>query len=207
MSGLLAVALAQEPPAGLTIGQGVAVVPVEKIQTPAPLFFSAEATVNTTLGMEWANTTMDLALHVLQGKAETLSLSLHGSGEIISVTGEGLKDWSVRTEPDGKRFLDLHPLLAVDGPKDWKWQVTGKADLRPTFAKAELLLPGAGNATGFTLVATLQAAADVDLRVLQADGLLPVEGGNGRKFQGSGLPLLIAAVSRGGVAPRELDLT
>ena len=207
MSGLLAVALAQEPPAGLTIGEGVAVVPVEKIQTPAPLFFSAEATVHTTLGLESADTTMDLALHLLQGKAETLSLSLHGSGEIVSVTGEGLKDWSVRTEPDGKRFLDLHPILVENGPKDWTWQVTAQADLRKTRAKAELLLPGAGKATGFTLIATLNAADDVDLRVLQADGLLPVEGGNGRKFQGTGLPLLIAAIARGGVAPRELELT
>ncbi len=204
MSGLLAAALAQEPDANLMLGRGMALVPVEKIQTPAPLFFSAEATVNSTLGLESADTTMDLTLHVLQGKAETLSLSLHGSGEIVSVTGEGLKDWAVRTEPDGKRFLDLHPIL---GPTDWKWQVTAKADLRKTRAKVELLLPGAGKATGFTLVTTLNAADDVDLRVLQADGLLPVEGGNNRKFQGTGLPLLIAAVARGGVAPRELELT
>jgi hypothetical protein len=204
MSGLLAVALAQEPPMNLEIGRGMALVPVEKIQTPAPLFFSAEATVVTTLGLESADTTMDLTLHLLQGKAETLSLSLHGSGEIVSVTGEGLKDWAVRTEPDGKRFLDLHPIA---GPTDWKWQVTAKADLRKTRAKAELLLPGAGKATGFTLIANLNAADDVDLRVLQADGLLPVEGGNNRKFQGTGLPLLIAAVARGGVAPRDLELT
>jgi hypothetical protein len=207
MSGLLAVALAQEPPAALTIGEGVAVVPMGKIQTPVPLFFSAEASVTSTLHLESADTTMDLMLHLLQGKAETLSLSLHGSGEIISVTGDGLKDWSVRTEPDGKRFLDLQPLLTANGKKDWQWQVVAKSDLRNTFTKAELLLPGAGKATGYTLAATLLAAADVDLRVLQADGLLPVEGGNGRKFQGNGLPLLIVAVSRGGVAPRELELT
>ncbi|MFD0893405.1 hypothetical protein KBB96_18420 [Luteolibacter ambystomatis] len=201
---LLAIAAAQEQ-ARVDVGNGVALVPVEKVRAPVPLFFSATAGTTTKVGLDAAEGRFDLAFKILQGKPETLSLSLHGKGEVTGVTGDNLKDWSVRTEADGSRFLDLHP----DTGKvtdTWTVQVTTRSDLRGSRNEAAILLPGLGKASGFSLAATLEPAADVDLRVLKAEGLVPVEGGNNRKFQGSALPLLTLAISRGGTAPRELEL-
>ncbi|BCU76186.1 hypothetical protein [Luteolibacter sp. LG18] len=201
---LLAIAAAQDE-ARVDVGDGVALVPVEKIQKPAPLFFSAAATATTRIGLDSADSRFELTFKILQGKAETLSLALQGKGEVTAVTGEHLKDWSVRTEADGSRHLDLHP--DPEAVTDtWAVQVTAKSDLRNSRGDAAVLLPGPGKASGFTLLATLEPAADVDLRVLKAEGLVPVEGGNGRKFQGGALPLLTVGVARGGTAPRELEL-
>ncbi|MGC4015572.1 MAG: hypothetical protein QM755_13790 [Luteolibacter sp.] len=201
---LLAIAAAQDE-ARVDVGDGVALVPVEKIQKPVPLFFSATATTRTHVGLDSADGHFDLTFKILQGKPETLSLSLLGQGEITAVTGDALKDWSVRTEADGSRFLDLHP--DVDEVEEtWAVQVTAKTDLRAIRNEAPLLLPGIGKASGFSITSMLETAADVDLRVLKAEGLVPVEGGNNRQFQGSALPLLTIAVARGGTAPRELEL-
>jgi len=198
--------LAAKADPSVDVGDGIALVPVEQIQKPAPLFFSAEATALAKLGLDTADTHFDLTFHVLQGKPETLSLSLQGRGEVTAVTAEMLRDWSVRTAPDGSRFLDLHPIPDAELPANWPVQVTAKADLRSNRDNVSLLLPGAGPASGFALQASIETAADVDLRVLKAEGLVPVEGGNSRKFQGSAVPLLVVAVSRGGTAPRELEL-
>src|ERR1051325_10688534 len=46
---------------------------------------------------------------VLQGEPKELTLAISGDGEIKTVTGEMLQDWSVRQETNGMRVLVLRP--------------------------------------------------------------------------------------------------
>src|ERR1051325_8541503 len=46
---------------------------------------------------------------VLQGEPKELTLAMSGDGEIKTVTGEMLQDWSVRQETNGARALGLRP--------------------------------------------------------------------------------------------------
>ena len=55
--------------------------------------------------MHAVNATFD----ILQGTPKELTLTLTGEGEIKSVMGEQLQDWSVRQETNGFRTLVLRP--------------------------------------------------------------------------------------------------
>ncbi|MDE0835194.1 MAG: hypothetical protein OSA84_02450 [Akkermansiaceae bacterium] len=86
----------------------------EKTQTPPPLFFSATADVKAHATLERVTSNQDITFTIVQGKPETLSLSLSGDGEIVSVTGDNLRDWAIRVAKDGSRFLDIRPILPVE---------------------------------------------------------------------------------------------
>ena len=49
--------------------------------------------------------TVTATFDVLQGEAKEIVLGISGQGEIKSVTGEMLQDWSVRNETNGTRAL------------------------------------------------------------------------------------------------------
>src|SRR4051812_31389247 len=49
------------------------------------------------------NHTVKASFDVLQGEAKEIALTIAGEGEIKSVTGELLRDWSVRTETNAVR--------------------------------------------------------------------------------------------------------
>ncbi|RYD25423.1 MAG: hypothetical protein EOP87_24430, partial [Verrucomicrobiaceae bacterium] len=95
-------ARSQELPAD--IGNGIAIVPVDKLPKTVPLFFSAAAEVQAQVGAVEILGTQKLIFRVHQGKPEVFSIGLTGKGEITSVTGEQLRDWSVRNAPDGSRL-------------------------------------------------------------------------------------------------------
>ena len=81
------------------------IVMPEKVEKPAPLFFSASADITATASTKETTSTQNISFTIHQGNPETLSLGLSGAGEITSVTGNGLRDWSVRIANDGSRFL------------------------------------------------------------------------------------------------------
>src|SRR5262249_43714385 len=53
--------------------------------------------------------TVAATFEILQGEPKEVPLTLTGDGEIKSVTGEALLDWSVRQETNGTRSLVLRP--------------------------------------------------------------------------------------------------
>ncbi len=53
--------------------------------------------------------TVGATLDLLRGESKELLLTLGGEGEIRQVTGEALKDWSIRWETNGTRTLVLRP--------------------------------------------------------------------------------------------------
>ena len=119
----------------------------------------------------------------------------------FSVTGEGLRDWSVRFGEGGARFLDVRPILQP-GTDLTNFRVQVKTRLKIGRDAASLLLPGPGPASGFSLAVTAATDPGVELRVVKADGLMPVGDTKPRKFVGYGSAVLeIAAFPSSYVLP------
>ena len=168
---------AQEP------DERVVLIPWSKAPKEAPVFFSASAEVIARVGLETITSEQKITFRVLQGKAEILTLALNGPGEVTEVTGTGLRDWSVRVAENGERFLDVRP-VEVEPKISAVFQVLVKTRQKVEKENAGLLLVGPGNATGFSLVVTMAIDRGVDLKMTQADGLVPVEGARNAKFEG-----------------------
>ena len=153
----------------------------EKLEKPAPLFFSAAAEISATASTTETISTQRITYTIVQGIPETLSLSLSGLGEISSVTGEGLRDWSVRVAEDGSRFLDVRPLIADEKnpPKTFTIQLTTK---EKSDGESALLIPGPGSTTGYSASIALNSAPGTQLRVIEATGLSPLESGTIRRY-------------------------
>src|SRR5688572_13015886 len=56
--------------------------------------------------------TVSATFDILQGEVKEILLTISGEGEIKSVTGELLQDWSVRNETNGTRVLVIRPTKA-----------------------------------------------------------------------------------------------
>ena len=183
----------------------VVILPIEKAPKEVPLFFSATADVDAHVGLSEITGEQRLAFHVHQGKPMTLSLGLSGAGEVISVTGEGLRDWSVRVAEGGARFLDVRPILA-DGKQPTDLQVVVKTQQKIEKNSASLLLPGPGAATGFSLNLKLTTDAGVDLRIVKAEGLAPLGAADSHQFLGTGAATLDVGVVANEFATRGFEL-
>ena len=194
---LTSLVFAQEP------DERVILVPLAKAPKEAPLFFSATADVKIQVGMEEVTSEQEIDFKIHQGKSETLTLGLNGAGEVISATGEGLRDWSVRIAEDGTRFLDVRP-VALDR-KQLRLHVKTrlKIEARPIIP----LLPAPGLATGFAMAISLTPDTGVELLVEKAEGLVAVENSNNRKFLGSSSAKLEFAALLAGNDARGIRLT
>ncbi len=196
---LTTICFAQEP------DDRVILVPLGKAPKEAPLFFSASADVKAQASLSAVTSDQQIDFKIHQGKPETLTLALTGEGDVLSVTGQGLRDWAVRVAEDGSRFLDVRPVL-VEGTPLTAMQVQVKTRLKIDKHSATLLLPGPGPATGFSLSLTLNTDSAIDLRVMKADGLVPVDATKGRKFLGYGMANVEISVSAGGTGSRGVEL-
>ncbi len=183
----------------------VVLVPLGKAPKEVPLFFSASVEAKAKVGLAAVTSEQQIDFKILQGKAETLTLAIGGEGEVMSVTGEGLKDWSVRVGEDGSRFLDVRPLV-VDRTALADFKIQMKTRLSGAKKSTALLLPGPGMAAGFSLSVAVSAEASVDLRILKADGLVPVVAENGFTFLGNTMAALEIAATPGGTGSRGLEL-
>ncbi|MCP5545396.1 MAG: hypothetical protein H7A49_15990 [Akkermansiaceae bacterium] len=162
----------------------IVLVPWAKSAKPAPLFFSARAEVKGRVSLDEVTSAQTISFQVHQGKAETLTLGLSGPGEITDVTGDGLRDWSVRVAAGGERFLDIRP-AEIEGKLPENLTVDVRTRLAVKDGAAGVLLPSPGQATGFALSVTLDADPGVDLKVTKAEGLSPLEDGKTRGFVGT----------------------
>lgn len=194
---------------GISIAQDltdrVVILPIEKAPKEVPLFFSASATVDAQVDRSEITTDQQLTFHVLQGKPQTLSLSLNGVGDVLGVTGEGLRDWSVRVTENGSRFLDVRPILA-DGKNPIDLQVVMKTYQKITNETAAVLLAGPGAATGFSLNVNLTKVNGIDLKIASINGLSPVGKLDSLQFLGTGNATLGVHVSPDSLSPRDIEM-
>ncbi|HTU01520.1 MAG TPA: hypothetical protein VMG58_06875, partial [Candidatus Sulfotelmatobacter sp.] len=201
--------------AGLTPEGGRILVEAKGMPAPAPLFFSAAVEQSVRLGAAEIAGEMRLRLHVLQGKPEVLTLGLSGDGQVTEVSGAGLRDWSVRQAAGGpgeKRLLDLRPLLAEGAadPKDLDLVVRTRLQKPAVPGTTAILLATPGNAVGFSSRVSLQAEADVDLRVTSVAGLVALGDRDGpmgaTEFVSTGDGRIEASLARRGAAPADAEL-
>lgn len=185
------------------IGNGIVVVPLEKMPQAVPLFFSARAEVQVKVGMREITGTQEISFHVHQGKAEVLTMGFAGKGEITGVTGEYLRDWSVRNAADGSRVLELRPQLE-EGRADFAFTITTTGKVEDGIAS--VVLPAPGPATGFRMNLALEEEPGVRLTIARAEGISPVADGGGRRFVATAAALLEMRVNTGGSGARGVDV-
>jgi hypothetical protein len=75
----------------------------------APTLYATALDHGITVSAQQIQHTATATFDLLQGQPDELLLTLTGPGEIQSVTGEALLDWSVRRETNGLRSLVLRP--------------------------------------------------------------------------------------------------
>ncbi len=192
---------------------GRIVVEAHGVAPPAPVFFSAEANERAFLGLAEITGEMRLALRVLQGRPEMLTLGLSGDGDVVEVSGAGLRDWSVRQVPGASgpmRFLDLRPAKDFAGEKGTLDLVVRTVLKRePVPGTVALLVATPGDAVGFSSRLTIEASADVDYRLASVAGFVPVGAPasprDPARFFSNGDGRIEATIARRGAAPADAE--
>jgi len=69
------------------------------------LFYSAEAAVHIAVGAGLARQINHFDYRVMQGRMNTLELDLIGDGEVVSVNGQNILNWSVKKQEAGRRLV------------------------------------------------------------------------------------------------------
>ncbi|MBN8457192.1 MAG: hypothetical protein J0M04_05055 [Verrucomicrobia bacterium] len=186
----------------------VVLVPWQPVTKEAPLFFSATAAVKLKPGLTEVTGTQDITFRIHQGKPETLTLALGGAGEVTSVTGEGIRDWSVRVAADGARFLDLRPVLpeAKNAPLPQEIKITLTTRMPLAAGATSVLLPRRGPATSLAIDLTIERDPTIETRVTAVEGLVPVAGRDAMGFVGTGDAKLDLQTQPGGLAVHGVEL-
>ena len=66
------------------------------------LFFASDAQIETSIGAGLLRQTTTLNLSLLQGKLNGLSILIEGAGEILTVEGSNVLDWTINNEGDDR---------------------------------------------------------------------------------------------------------
>lgn len=178
---------------------GRIVIETSGLPPPAPFFFSATVEQLFRLGAAEIAGELKVKLQVVQGRPEVFSLGLSGDGDVVSVTGKGLRDWSVRQgtgEAGGKRFLDVRPLLTPGLPEPKELELLVQTRLRKPAVPGThgLLLLTPGDAVGFVSKTTLTPDASVDFRIVSAVGMVALGEPTGTR-----VPLQFSSTTEGAI--------
>ncbi len=201
--------------AALTPEGGRIVVEAHGVPPPPPLFFSARVDQTVRLGRAEVSGEMRIRLHVLQGRPEVLTLGLSGDGEVVEVTGNGLRDWAVRQglgPAGGLRFLDLSAQLSAGAadPRDFDLIVRTRLAEPAVPGTTAILLAAPGAASAFAATVTVRPDAAVDARLTAVSGLLPVGEFAGPRgpwqFLATGDSRLEARLTPRGATPADAEL-
>ena len=202
--------------AGLAPDGGNIVVEAHGVHPKAPLFYSATADNTVRVTPDEVTGEMKIKLTVLQGHPETLTLGLSGDGDIVDVTGDGLKDWAVRQGaggPANARFLDLRPALdpGKPDPKELDVVVHTRVEKPEIPGSLNILIATPGNAVGFSSENHLDAGVSLLMQVTDATGMLPYGSRNGaqasyREFYSMGDGRLVVTVMWRGATAAAAEL-
>ncbi len=76
----------------------------------AKLIYSVRTQTKTQVEPKAITQTCEFKTSVIQGRLKELPLAMWGAGEVTKVTGEHLRDWSIRVVAPDRRFLVLRPI-------------------------------------------------------------------------------------------------
>ena len=184
---------------------GKIVVEATGVAPVAPLFFTASAEQVVHVRLAEIAGEAKVGLRIVQGAGEVLTLGLVGDGEVVDVTGTGLKDWSVRVAA-GKRFLDLRPVLTNGVAPRTLDVVVRTRQLKPAVpGKAVAMLVTAGDAVGFESRVRVRTEPALEARVTQASGVISVAAEPDYIVRGE--PRIELALARRGAMAADAELT
>ena len=112
-------------------------------------------------------------LQIFQGQPEELVLGISGEGEVLSVTGPEVLDWSVRRGADGARSLVIRPKRGEKPISELAAEIVAVRELRAyatplpgfTLSSPQPLLGGS---------VRIDMTSELDVRVAKPEGLLPI---------------------------------
>lgn len=116
-------------------------------------------------------------VEILQGELDKISLEVFGlelgQGEIFNVSGENVRDWSVRRE-NSRAFLEIRPKDLGD-KKTLTLTISGRQALKLPTTVSPILFTGTDSAAFFGIVQFL-ATSDLRIYAKQERGLIPIGG-------------------------------
>ena len=193
------------------------------LRAPVPVFFSADAEQTISVAPESIAGETTLRVRVIQGVPETLSLGLSGDGEVVSVSGPGLRDWALRQgvgEASAQRFLDLRLAQpstdkkasgkAPRTPASLEFVVRTRVERPALPGRVALPLITAGDAVGFSSRLLVRPAPTLDLRYAELAGLVSAASDDAhgeRRFTlaADASPRLVVSLARRGAASDEAE--
>lgn len=152
-------------------GQTTIIVEGNSETESAATFYTAKAVASATFSESRVTQSVDLMVNLVQGDDNVVSFGLEGSGEVVSVTGDTLKSWSVRNE-NGKRRLDLQ---LTDDAVQLKANITMRSEELALPTEMDLLHLSPAEAIAFDSTVTLNVPASERLVTTNVDGFVPLK--------------------------------
>ena len=153
-------------------GAGTPAVPAA---APDNVFFKVSLNESFFIQEREAVVNARCTVDLLQGTPDVVSLEVFGhgtgQGEIFNVSGEKVRDWSIR-RAGARTFLEIRP-KDLDGVKSFTLTISGRQPLKLPTTISPMLFSGADAATFFGVVQFL-ATADLRLYAKQERGLMPI---------------------------------
>jgi len=170
---------------------------------PPPVFYSAKATATATIGPEFIDQSVQLAIKVLQGKPKVLSFSFNGGGQVTEVKGDGVLSWSVR-QAGKQRFLDLQLKPEVLDPKP---AIKLRSTRHTLPSIVELPHLGPGDAVGFDSIVSISYTAGVEGSTTETSGFAPLaDDQQVNRFQTASGGKIKLSLNRDSASPAPVEL-
>lgn len=213
LMALIASAFAQDSPqatVGAEIGEdgtGKIVVEAKGVHPKPPVFYTASASTDVTVGGKKVTSTTNIDVKVIQGEPQTISIGINGPGRVAAVNSQQpVESWSVRNQGP-LRFLD------VKVPKETKEiQIavtleSEKFDDQLDGAGFAIDLPhvSPGKSVGFRSVVKLNYLAAVSGEVIAAEGFTALEAEN--QFETTTGGKLSLRIARSGAKPGPVEFS
>ena len=144
-------------------------------EQPAQPIFATVLEDSIHASLEKLSQSFRLQIDVVQGAPKEIALVLSGDGEIRQVTGDGLKDWSIRRAAGGVRYLVLHPQMVEPRRTNFLLAVTAETkvpDLPTTVTPLTLQSTQPELFHGYLRVVSDPA---VDVQVVRPESVVPIE--------------------------------
>jgi len=136
---------------------------------PEPKFlYATTAAANVTLKPDMISQQIDVEFRVIQGRPQTIRLGVNGPGTVVTVEGDNVQAWAVRTEGD-QRFLDIEVKKDAVNPK-----ATIQIQTKPTAGDLDFPLThlAPGTSVGFDSRIHVQSAPGMSTRIVQVEGFI-----------------------------------
>lgn len=150
-------------------------VPVAAPAAPEKLFYKIALNESFFIREREAVVNARATVDILQGEMDKVTLEVfgigNGQGEIFNVSGEKVKDWSIRRE-GSRTFLEIRP-KDLGAEKQFTLTISGRQPLKLPTTISPLIFSGVDSAA-FVGVVQFLASTDLRLYAKQERGLIPL---------------------------------